>query len=269
VVASSIARGRIAHIDTDEALRVPGVIEVLTHETRPWMADNDSAYNDDAAPEGGAPFRPLYSDRILFSMQPVALVLADEWEIARFAGSLVRVDYDEEAFNTDISAGRDRAFVVPKPEKPRGDATRAFGAAPVRHEGEYFIPRENHNPMEPFATTVAWEGGGRLTVYDKTQGVLNVQRYLCNVFGLKPDDVRVVSPYMGGGFGSGLRPQYQVALAVMAARALQRSARVVLTRRQTYVVGHRPESIERLAIGARPDGTLDALTHEAIAATSQ
>jgi xanthine dehydrogenase YagR molybdenum-binding subunit len=269
VVTSRIAKGRIAHIDADEALGVPGVIAVLTHENRPWMADNDKAYNDDAAPEDGAPFRPLYSDRIMFSSQPVALVMADEWETARLAASLVRVAYDEEAFNTDLRAGRDKAFVVPKPEKPRGDAGKAFGAAQVRHEAEYFIPRENHNPMEPFATTVAWEGGGRLTVYDKTQGVQNVQGYLCNVFGLQPDEVRVVSPYMGGGFGSGLRPQYQVALAVMAARALQRSTRVVLTRQQMYVLGYRPATIERLAIGAKPDGTLDALTHEAIAATSQ
>jgi xanthine dehydrogenase YagR molybdenum-binding subunit len=269
VVTSTIAKGRIVGIDTDAALRVPGVLDVLTHLNRPWMADHDRAYGDDAAPEGGAPFRPLYGDRVLFSAQPVALVMADEWEIARFAAALVHVDYQAEPFNTDLHSGRDRAFVVPKPEKPRGDAERVYGDAKVRQEGEYFIPRENHNPMEPFATTVAWEGGGRLTVYDKTQGVQNVHRYLCNVFGLRPEDVRVVSPYMGGGFGAGLRPQYQVALAVMAARALQRSARVVLTRGQMYVLGYRPATIERLAIGAKPDGTLDALTHEAIAATSQ
>jgi xanthine dehydrogenase YagR molybdenum-binding subunit len=269
VVTSSIPKGRISRIDTDEARRVVGVIDVLTHENRLWMAGDDSLFRDDVAPEDGAPFRPLYDARILFSGQPIALVMADDWETARFAASLVRVAYEAEPFNTDLYAGRERAFVVPKPEKPRGDADKAFAAAPVRHEAEYFIPRENHNPMEPFATTVMWEGGGKLTVYDKTQGVQNVQRYLCNVFGLPLEDVRVVSPYMGGGFGSGLRPQYQVALAAMAARALQRAARVVLTRQQMYVLGYRPASIERLAIGAKPDGSLDALTHEAIAATSQ
>jgi xanthine dehydrogenase YagR molybdenum-binding subunit len=269
VVTSAIAKGRIARIDARRALRVAGVIDVLTHENRPWMADNDKAYSDDAAPEDGAPFRPLYGDRILFSGQPVALVLADEWEIARFAAALIGVDYAAEPFNTDLQVGRDQAFVVPKPEKPRGDAAGAFRAAEVRHEAEYFIPRENHNPMEPFATTVAWEGGGRLTVYDKTQGVQNVHRYLCSVLGLRPDEVRVVSSYMGGGFGSGLRPQYQVALAVMAARALQRSVRVVLTRQQMSGLGYRPATIERLAIGASRDGTLASLTHEAIAATSQ
>ena len=270
VVTSTIPKGRIARIDAGEALRVAGVIDVLTHENRLWMTDDDSLYRDDAAPEDGAPFRPLYDARIRFSGQPIALVMADDWETARFAASLVRVDYEAEPFNTDLYAGRERAFVVAaSPNGRAGDADKAFAAAPVRHEAEYFIPRENHNPMEPFATTVMWEGAGKLAVYDKTQGVQNVQRYLCNVFGLPLDDVRVVSPYMGGGFGSGLRPQYQVALAVMAARALERSVRVVLTRQQLYVLGYRPASIERLAIGARPDGTLDALTHEAIAATSQ
>ena len=100
----------------------------------------------------------------------------------------------------------------------------------MRHEAEYFIPIEHHNPMELYASTVVWDGDGKLTVYDKTQGVQNVQRYLCSVFGMKPDDVRVMSPFVGGAFGSGLRPQYQVVLAVLAARALKRSVRLVLTR---------------------------------------
>ncbi len=104
---------------------------------------------------------------------------------------------------------------VEKPEKPRGNAEKAFAAADVRHEAEYFIPTEHHNPMELFGSTAIWEDG-KLTVYDKTQGVQNVQRYLCGVFDLKPDEVRVMSPYMGGGFGAGLRPQYQVVLAVLA-----------------------------------------------------
>ena len=123
--------------------------------------------------------------------------------------------------------------------------------------------------MELFASTAVWDGDGKLTVYDKTQGVQNVQHYLCGVFKMKPDDVRVVSPFVGGAFGSGLRPQYQVALAVLAARALERSVRLVLTRRQMYGLGYRPGTIERLAIGAKADGTLDAISHEAIAVTSQ
>ena len=145
----------------------------------------------------------------------------------------------------------------------------AFMAAEVRHEAEYFIPTEHHNPMELFASTAIWDGDGKLTVYDKTQGVQNVQRYLCSVFEKKLDEVRVMSPYVGGAFGSGLRPQYQVVLAMLGALALQRSVRLVLTRRQMYGLGHRPATIERLALGAKADGKLDSITHEAIAVTSQ
>ncbi|HWW37393.1 MAG TPA: xanthine dehydrogenase family protein molybdopterin-binding subunit [Xanthobacteraceae bacterium] len=268
VVTSTIAKGRIARIDTSEALRVEGVLDVLTHENRPPMARSTSPYKDDVAPEQGTPLRPLYDDKILFNRQPIALVLAEEWEIARFAASLVRVEYKPEPFATDLFAERDKAVKVEKPEKPRGKADKAFAAAPVRHEAEYFIPIEHHNPMELYASTAVWEDGGKLTVYDKTQGVQNVQQYLCGIFNMEPDDVRVLSPYMGGGFGSGLRPQYQVVLAVLGAKALQRSVRLVLTRQQMYGLSYRPASIERLALGAKRDGTLDAITHEAIAVTS-
>ena len=141
--------------------------------------------------------------------------------------------------------------MIEKPEKPRGNSAKALVAAPIRHEGEYFVPTEYHNPMELFATTVSWEGNGKLTVYDKTQGVQNVHNYLCGVFGKKHDELRVISPYVGGAFGSGLRPQYQVVLAVAGALALKRSVRLVLTRQQMYGLGHRPASIERVSLGAK------------------
>src|SRR5580692_10217770 len=269
VVTSTIAKGRTARIDVSEALRVPGVLDVLSHENRPRMASTSAAYKDDVAPETGAPFRPLYDDKILFNEQPIALVLAEQWEIARFAASLVRVTYKKRAHSTDLKARRGKAFVVGKPEKPRGKADRAYAGAAVRHEAEYYIPIEHHNPMELYGSTVIWDGDGKLTVYDKTQGVQNVQQYLCGVFKMKPDDVRVVSPFVGGAFGSGLRPQYQVVLAVLGARALERSVRLVLTRQQMYGLGYRPATIERLAIGAKADGTLDAISHEAIAVTSR
>jgi len=278
VFTSTIAKGRIVGIDASEALRVDGVIDVLTHENRPRMADTDRAYKDDVAPEG-SPFRPLYDDRILFSGQPIALVVAEEAEIARFAASLVLVKYDEEAHVTDVYRQRDEAIALEAPAnpaenpfappKPRGAAEKAFAAAEVRHQGEYYVPIEHHNPMEMYASTVIWDGGGKLTVYDKTQGVQNVQRYVCSVFDMKPDDVRVMSPFMGGGFGSGLRPQYQVVLAVLAARALERSVRLVLTRQQMYVLGYRPAMIQRIGLGAKAGGTLDAITHEAVTVTSK
>jgi xanthine dehydrogenase YagR molybdenum-binding subunit len=269
LVTSTIAKGRIVGIDMSEALSVEGVIAVLTHKNRPPMAGNDRAYRDETAPEGGSPYRPLYDDKIMFSGQPIALVLAEDQETAKFAASLVRVEYQEEAHVTDLHQQLSEAKAIDTPPRPRGKADKALAAADVRHEGEYTIPVEHHNPMELFASTVIWGVGGKLTVYDKTQGVQNVQRYLCGVFKMKPDDVRVISPYVGGAFGSGLRPQHQVALAVSAALALQRSVRLVLTRQQMYTLGYRPGTIQRIALGASSDGALDTITHDVVAMTSQ
>jgi len=278
VVTSTIAKGLIARIDHSAAMQVEGVLDVLTHENRPHMADDDEAYGDEVAP-AGSPFRPLYDNRILFNGQPIALVVAETSEVARFAASLVRVEYEREAHVTDVFTQRDAAIPVKPatnptealftPPRPRGAADVALAAAAVRHEGEYYVPIEHHNPMELYAATVIFENDGKLTVYDKTQGVQNVQRYLCAVFGMKPEDVRVMSPFMGGGFGSGLRPQLEVVLAVLAARALRRSVRVALTRPQMYVLGYRPAMIQRIALGANAGGTLDAITHEAVTVTSQ
>src|SRR5712692_1497512 len=204
VVSSAIAKGRIKRIHTADALSVDGVLDVFTHEHRPKLASSHEKYTDEVAPSG-SPFRPLYDDKILFSGQPVALVVAEEFEIARFAASLIRVEYEEETHVTDLYRQRPKAVASAKPgadmfapPKRRGAAKRAFAAAEVRHEGEYHVPIEHHNPMEPYASTVMWDGGGKLTVYDKTQGVQNVQRYLCGIFNMKSGDVRVVSPFVGG-----------------------------------------------------------------------
>ena len=274
VVASTIAKGRIARIDASAALSVEGVLDVLTHLNRPPMASADSAYDDDTAPEG-SPFRPLYNDRIWFNFQPVALVVAEKPEIARFAAALVRVEYEEQAHVTDLHRQRDKAFALEPgknhsaPPKPRGTAEQAFAAAAVRHRGEYYVPIEHHNPIELFASTVIFESDGKLTVYDKTQGVQNVQRYLCNVLGTEPEEVRVMSPFVGGAFGSGLRPQFQAVLAALAARALKRSVRLALTRQQMYGLSYRPAMIQQIELGASAGGTLDAIAHDAITVTSQ
>ena len=274
VVTSAVPRGKIVAIDAGGALKVDGVLSVLSHENRPPMAEGDSAYKDDVAPEG-SPFRPLYNANILFSGQPIALVLAEDWETARFAASLVRIDYREEPHATDIFEQRGSAFTLEGEvfawslANPRGDASNALAAAELRHEADYFVPVEHHNPMELYASTVIWEGGGKLTVYDKTQGVQNVQRYLCGVFGLKSEDLRLLSPFVGGGFGSGLRPQYELVLAVLGAQALQRSVRLVLTRQQMYTLGYRPGTIEHVALAGKADGTLTATCYDAISMTSR
>ncbi|MEA2919775.1 MAG: xanthine dehydrogenase YagR molybdenum-binding subunit, partial [Bradyrhizobium sp.] len=187
VVSSEIAKGRISRIDTRDALAVEGVIDVLTHENRPKLAGADEKYQDEVAPPG-SPFRPLYDDKIRYSGQPIALVVAEELEIARYAATLVRIDYEAEQHVTDFEQERARAYVPPKkregiapPSEDSGGAKRAFAQAAVRMEAEYRTPVEHHNPMETHATTVIWEGDGQVTVFDKTQGVKNSQNYVANV----------------------------------------------------------------------------------------
>jgi xanthine dehydrogenase YagR molybdenum-binding subunit len=271
VVSSAIAKGRIKHIHTADALAVTGVLDVFTHAHRPALADSDNAYKDDIAPDG-SPFRPLYGDQIQFSGQPIALVVAEELEVARYAASLVRVDYEQQAHETDLEWQRKRG-AVSKPNKElsyrRGKAAKAFEQAPVQVKAEYRIPVEHHNPMEPYATTAVWEGDGRITAYDKTQGPQNSWNYVAGVCKVPRKDLRVLSPYVGGGFGSGLRPQYQLPLAVLAARALKRSVRVTLTRQQMFTLGYRAGIVHELALGAERDGKLISFQHDTVAMTSQ
>ena len=274
VVSSGIARGRILSIDTAAAEAVPGVLKVFTHENRPRTAWLDYNYQDQVAPPG-SPFRPLYDDKIHYSGQPVALVVAEDFGTARYAASLVKLTYEADAPTTDLRTLEDVAYVPPKkrsgikpPPAPWGDADGAYRTAPVQLTNHYHMAVEHHNPMEPHASTVVWEGDGKITVYDKIQGVSNSLGYITGVFGMKKDDVHVLNPYLGGGFGSGLRPQYQLFLAVMAARELERSVRVTLTRDQMFTFGYRPDVRQTVALGAEADGALTSIRHEAISGTS-
>jgi xanthine dehydrogenase YagR molybdenum-binding subunit len=270
VVSSAIAKGRIKRIDFEEAMAVDGVIAVFTHAHRPKLAASDQAYNDEVAPPG-SPFRPLYDDTIRFSGQPVALVVAHELEIARFAASLVRVEYEQAPHVTDFNAQRGHAVAPKDGPAPhaRGKAAQAFEGAPVRMQAEYGMAIEHHNPMEPFAATAVWESDDHITVYDKTQGPLNCRNYVAGVLELPRQNVRVLSPYVGGGFGSGLRPNYELPLAVMAARALKRSVRVTLTRQQMFTIGFRAANVHSMALASDRDGRLVSFRHEAISMTSQ
>lgn len=274
VISSAIAKGKILGIDASAALALPGVLQVFTHENTPSFAWFDRSYRDDVAPPG-SPFRPLYDEKILYSGQPIALVVAETFELARYAATLVRIEYERDAHVTDLEMQRAHAY-APTERKgielvpaPRGNAEQALAAAVARVEAEYRVPVEHHNPMEPFATTAVWGEDGTLTVYEKTQGARNNHTYVRKVFGLSAEEVRLISSFVGGAFGSGLRPQYQLFLAVLAARQLQRSVRVSLTRQQMFTFGHRPVTIQRLALGANAEGKLTALTHEAIAETSR
>jgi xanthine dehydrogenase YagR molybdenum-binding subunit len=275
VITSAIARGRIRQIDTRDALAVDGVLDVITHENRPKLARSDDKYHDEVAPPG-IPYRPLYDDKIRWSGQPVALVVAENLETARYAASFVQIEYQRDEHVTDVEEERANAYVPPeeragvgRPAEDAGDAAEAFAQAEVRIEAEYRTPIEHHNPMETNATTAVWEGDGQITVFDKTQGVKNSQRYVANIFGYAPDKVHVMAPYVGGAFGLLLRPGYQLVLAVMAARALKRSVRVTLTRQQMFTFAYRPATVQRLALGVRADGTLVSWRHDAIGITSR
>ncbi len=277
VVSSAIAKGKITAIDAGEALALDGVLQVFTHENRPHTAWFDISYKDQDAPPG-SPFRPLHDAEIKYSGQPIALVVAETFEVARYAATLVRVTYDQTHHETDLEAHLSEArnpeagimnLLKPLPPKPRGDAQKAFDEAPARMSAQYVHGVQHHNPMELFGTTVEYGRNGKLVIYDKTQGAPNSQLYVTQVFGLSADDVRVVSPYVGGAFGSALRPQYQLFLAVMAARALKRSVRVTLTRQQMWTFGYRPATVQNVQLGASADGTLTAMRHDAIGATSQ
>ncbi|GGY08161.1 molybdopterin-dependent oxidoreductase [Massilia dura] len=274
VVSSPAAKGKILSIDTRAALAVDGVVEVLTHLNRPKVRSFDIAYKDMTAP-AGSPFRPLYDDHVMYSGQPLALVVAETFEAARYAASLVTFEIAPEPHGTKLSANLDRAY-KPKPLKAgfepppdeKGDTDAAFAAAPVKIDAEFYSGVEHHNPMELFASTVIRGEDGHLTIHDKTQSSQNSRWYVSHVFGLSKDKVTVRNTYVGGAFGSGLRPQYQLTLAVMASLHLKRSVRVVLTRQQMFTFGHRPETVQRVKLAAERDGTLRAIWHQAIAATS-
>jgi xanthine dehydrogenase YagR molybdenum-binding subunit len=279
VVDSPITKGKITKIDATEVLALPGVKHVFSHENVPTYAWFDRSYKDDIAPDG-SPFRPLHEPEILFSQQPVALVVAETFELARYAASILRIEYEvDEDFNTDLDKARaaGEGFDAPKgksgfnpPPKPKGDADGAFKAAPHKIEGEYTHHAQHHNPMEMFATTVEWLGDGKkMNIYDKTQGAPNVQQYLCKIFSLSKEEARVISKYTGGAFGAGLRPQHQVFMAVMAALELKHSVRVSLTRQQMFSLGHRPHTIQDIKLSSDEQGYLQSIEHNAFAETSQ
>lgn len=275
VVSGAIARGHIKAIETDAALAVPGVVDVIWHHNRPKIRSFDIFYKDMTAP-GGSPYRPLYDNEVHYSGQPVALVVAETFEAARHAAALVRVEYDVQPHETYLlehqgrakKPSRLKAGYTPPPDV-KGHPDEVWDKAAVKVEASYYSGVEHHNPLEMFATTVIHGADGHLTIYDKTQSSQNSRWYVSHVFGLSKDKVTVRNPYVGGAFGSGLRPQYQLPLAVMAALKLERSVRVVLTRQQMFTFGHRPETQQRLKLSADADGTLTSIVHEAVAETSR
>ncbi|HLM03512.1 MAG TPA: xanthine dehydrogenase family protein molybdopterin-binding subunit [Pyrinomonadaceae bacterium] len=272
IVLGDISRGTIKSIDTAEASRVPGVVSVFTHLNAPKLGPKaGSEYSPpDNTRQQDKSFRALQSDRILFNMQPVALVVAETYEQARYAARLVKVAYNAEKHVTDTEAVRLSARAPSQGPKPavRGNPEQAMKNAPVKVEAEYRIPIEHHNPMELHAAIAFWEGD-KLTIFDKTQDVYGVRRHLATSFNVPEANVSVVSPFVGGAFGASLRPNYYPSLTAMAARELKRPVKVVYTRAQMYTGhGYRPYTIQKIALGAERSGKLASMIHEAVHNTS-
>ncbi|MFL9843958.1 xanthine dehydrogenase family protein molybdopterin-binding subunit [Flavobacterium rhizosphaerae] len=277
VINSTVTKGKIKSMDTAPAKALPGVIEVFNHDNRPSTAWFDFQYADMDAPPGEV-FKPLKNNQVLYNGQPIGLVVAETFELARYAAALVKVAYEEEDFTTDLEANTGKArdpkkglatLLKPPPPKPQGDFEEAYNTAHAQAFGKFRHGTEHHNPMELFATTVEYLNKDKLRIYDKTQGTINSQMYVANVFGLKMKNVQVITPYMGGGFGSGLRPQYQLFMAVMASLELKRNVRVVLSRAQMFTFGYRPETLQETKFGADEKGNLTALYQKAIGETSR
>jgi xanthine dehydrogenase YagR molybdenum-binding subunit len=270
VTLGSIAKGSIKSIDTREAEAAPGVVRIFTHLNMPSYGPKPPV--EEAPPRAGQPerdksFRALASDKIFFNMQPVALVVAETYEQARYASRLVKVEYSGQAHSTDTEKLRESARQAGQP-RPRGNPVEAMAAAPVKVEAEYRIPIEHHNPMEPHGAIAVWEGD-KLTIFDKTQGVYGVRTHLATTFGVPPDNVHVVSPFVGGAFGASLRPNYYPALTAMAAKELKRPVKLVYTRSQMFTGhGYRPYTIQKIALGADKSGKLTSMIHEAVHNTS-
>ncbi|MDP5200322.1 xanthine dehydrogenase family protein molybdopterin-binding subunit [Flavobacterium sp. DG2-3] len=276
VVNSTITKGKILSIDVSDVLALQGVVKIFTHENRPSLAWFDIQYADMDAPPGTV-FKPLSDNSIRYNGQPIALIVAEDFETARYASTLIKFVYEEETFNTVLSQNQDKARepkkgmatpLKPPPPKPTGNFEEAYASAEFTAAAQYRHGTEHHNPMELFATTTIYEGDGKLTIYDKTQGTINNQLYVANVFGLKYKNVRVLAPYVGGAFGSGLRPQYQLFLCVLASLELKRNVRVTLERKQMFSFGHRPQVVQSLRFGADNSGKVTAMNHSAVGETS-
>ena len=280
LVMSTIANGSIRTIDTKDAKSAPGVLDVITHLNAPRLnfPERPKTFDDYVAPVFGRSLPVLQDKTIYFNGQPIAVVIAENLEQAEYAATLVNVVYDESKPVTSLEAEMARAFPPQEgllPEPPTGrpaDVVRgdpeALSKAEVKIDETYKIPIEHHNPMELLSTIAEWSNG-KLTLHDKTQWVPNTQGYMAIVFGLKEADVRVISPFVGGAFGSSLRPWAHPVVAALAARAVRRPVKLVVKRNQMFTShGHRPYTVQRVALGATREGRLSAIVHEGFAQTS-
>src|SRR4051812_22552484 len=257
LVQSTIAAGTIKNIDAANAEAAPGVLAVITHENAPALPEGPMTRL------GPSPPFPLKDKRILHHGQHVAVVVAATREQARAAARLVEVDYEEAAPLVRIDDPRAPVLLNHwGQDVDRGDVTAALASAEVVYDETFTTAAVAPNPIGLFATVARWDGN-RLTVHDANQDPMNTRSALATVFDLPETDVRVLTPYLGGGFGAGLRAWPHVILTALAARMVNGPVKLVLTRPQMFTsVGHRPESMQRVRFGATRDGRLVAVEHE-------
>ena len=256
VVGSAIAKGTVAAIDVEAARRAPGVLAVVTAATVGKLGKGEKNTA-----------RLLGGPKIEHYHQALALVVAETFEQARAAASLVRVRYREEKGSFDLAKVKDSG-IAPKPERDyppdtrAGDFERHFELAPVKLDAVYTTPDQSHAMMEPHATTARWDGG-KLTIWTSSQMIDWWRSDLAKTLHMRKQDVRVVSPYIGGGFGGKLFLRADALLAALGARAAGRPVKVALQRHLVYNnTTHRPKTIQRLRIGAGRDGRIAAIGHE-------
>lgn len=294
LVQSAIAKGRIQSIDTSAAQKSPGVLAVITHLnapklTSPQSSGGDSSGGDaqvtaanaqsgDGSAGGENPFEKpvpvLQDDKINFYGQHIGVVVAETLEQAKHAATLLRVTYREERPATVMAANLANAYkpqslLVPlKPDTQRGDIQGGLKAADVRVDHTYTTPNEHHQPLEAHATTAVWDGQ-QLTLYDASQNVNGVQKTVANTLRIPPENIRVISSFVGGGFGSKYPVRGHTILAAIAAQQVKRPVKLVVTREQMFTsVGFRSHSSQRIRLGAKKDGKLTAISHEIHTQTS-
>ncbi len=257
LVEAGIATGRLTALDTAAAEKAPGVILVLTHKNAPKQAPK----TDNSLPQ-------LASDKILHYGQPIALVVVETFEQASAAAYMIKPTYAAEHGRYDLASAMQEAFIPPPrngavPDTHLGDPDAAFAAAPVKIDVTYTTPPQSHAMMEPHATLAVWSAD-RLTLYTSNQMLPRGVACVASTLQIPEEKVRLISRYVGGGFGAKLQVQADAILAALAARMVNRPVKLALTRQQVFhVTTHRTDTIQRVRLAAERDGRLTAIEHRA------